>query len=342
MELPAIADLRLGVQRYAEALAALELEPGEQPLILPTADWFPDRFEADQDSLERLVARMQGYAGLEATEIEARLIGEAEGANCGTGGCGTGGCATPKAPAEGPRLMAKESGGYLIEMPAKALGHSIAFTASLSRMLGQIRLLEAGHAKTDAVLGEMAATGLGFGVLLLEASHLYSKGCGGPSVGSATALGCADLALPFALFVAAEGHKLRPALAELAVTQRTVVDEAWALVQSNRALVERLKTSPERVARGDFKLSEAKSWLSRLFGGEKKKPKGDVNLRAIEALERGESLDEVASLLSAEPAERKASSGQSSAKNDELKALVDEALAELRSEPNENGRSAAE
>jgi len=342
MELPAIADLRLGVQRYAEALAALELTPGEQPLLLPTADWFPDRFNGDQDSFERLVARMQGYAGLEAVEIEARVIGEVEAANCGTGGCGTGGCATPKAEVESPRLMVNEGGGYRIEMPAKALGHSIAFTASLARMLGQIRLLEAGHAKTDAVLGELAATGLGFGVLLLEASHLYSKSCGGPSIGKATALGCADLALPFALFVAAEGHKLRPALAELAVTQRAVVDEAWALAQSNRALVERLKKDPERVARGDFKLGEARSWLSRLFGGEKKRAKGDVNIEAFEALERGESLDEVASMLGAEPARTKSNARPADAKNDELKALVDEALAELRSEPNETGRTAAE
>jgi hypothetical protein len=343
MDLPAIAELRLGVQRYAEALAALELSSGEQPLLLPTSDWFPDRFSADQDSFERLVARMQGYAGLEAVELEARLIGEVEGANCGTGGCGSGGCATPKAELEAPRLALLEGGGYRLEMPAKALGHSIAFTASIARMLGQIRLFEAGHARPDPALAELAATALGFGVLLLEASHLYSKGCGGPNVGKATALGCGDLALPFALFVATEGHKLRPALAELAVTQRAVVDEAWALAQSNRALVERLKSAPERVARGDFKLGEARSWILRLFGGEKKRAKGDRNLEAFEALERGDNLDEVASLLGAEPARRAAGAPQGKPKkDDELKALVDEALAELRAEPNENGRAAAE
>lgn len=341
MELPAIADLRVGVQRYAEALATLELSIGEQPLLLPTSSWFPDRFEADQDSLERLVARMQGYAGLEAVEIEARLLGEVEGASCGTGGCGTGGCATPKVDVEGPRLTLLERGKYRLEMPAKALGHSIAFTATIARMLGQIRLVEAGHEAADPALAELAATALGFGVLLLEASHLYSKSCGGPNVGKATALSCTDLALPFALFVATEGHKLRPALAELAVTQRALVDEAWSLAQSNRSLVERLKSAPERVARGEFKLGEARSWLSRLFGGEKKRP-GDPNLAALEALERGDNLDEVASLLGAEPARVKAEPGKAKPEQDELKALVDEALAELRAEPGDPARSAAE
>jgi hypothetical protein len=225
-------------------------------------------------------------------------------------------------------------------MPAKALSHAIAFTASIARMLGQVRLLEAGHENPAPALGELAATGLGFGVLLLEASHLYSKGCGGPSVGKATALSCAELALPFALFVAAEGHKMRPALAQLAVTQRAVVDEAWAMAESNRGLVERLKTAPERVARGDFKLGEAKSWLSRLFGGGKKQAKGD--LAALEALERGASVDEVASLLGAGPVSTATSSAPSKPENDELKALVDEALAELRGEQSANERAAAE
>jgi hypothetical protein len=352
MELPAPSELRVVVQRYAEVLAALELTPGEQPLVLPTADWFPDAFEGDQNSLEGLVARMQGYAGLEAVDVEVELMGESAGANCGTSGCGTGGCATPKAQAETPRLLVGER-VFRIEMPAQALGHSIAFTASIARMLGQIRLIHAGRPQLDPVLSELSATGLGFGVLLLEASHLYSKSCGGPSVGKATALSCAQLALPFALFVASEGHKLRPALAQLAVTQRAVVDEAWAVVKSNGALVERLKASPERIAKGDFKLGEARSWLARLFSGEQRKPAQNPELAALEALERGDDLDDIASLLGAQPvpsaagarpvAPRDALPRQTPpAKTDDVRALVDEALAELRGEPTANGRAAAE
>ncbi|HWA72822.1 MAG TPA: hypothetical protein VG937_10825 [Polyangiaceae bacterium] len=343
MELPPITELRHATQLYAQALSALELSPGEQPLVLPNADWFPDRFSADQDSLERLVARMQGYAGLEAAEIDVTLMGDFAEAGCDSGGCGTGACSTPKAELLAPRLSSFGNGRYGIEMPAKALGHSIAFTASIARMLGQVRLLEAGHESADPALGELSAVGLGFGVLLLEASHLYAKGCGGPSIGKATALGCNQLALPFALFVATEGHKMRPALAELAVTQRAVVDEAWALVQSNRALIERLKTDPERVARGDFKLGEARSWLSRLFSGngEQRAKSADRDLAALEALERGESLDEVASLLGAEPTRESSASKRTTApEKDDLRSLVDEALSELRGDPNQ--RTAAE
>ncbi len=332
MELSDPARLSLVVRRYAEALASLELEPGQQPLVLPTGEWFPDEFKHDQESLERLVARMQGYAGLEEVDIEVGLSGIPKASGCGTGGCGTGACGTEKAPAEAPRLS-KTDGGYSLEMPGSALSHPIAFTAAIARMLGCIRLLEAGIAEPDAALSELAAVGLGFGVLLLEASHLYSKSCGGPSVGTATALPLADLALPFALFLASEGHKPRRATGELAVTQRAVLDEAWALATSNRTLVQRLRETPERVARGDFSLGETRSWFSRLFSSNKPPKARDIESAALAALERGEDIDSVAALLEGgAKAERTSKNPSDSRANDDVQSLVDEALAELRSE----------
>jgi hypothetical protein len=296
MELSAPARLSLLVRRYGEALASLELTPGEQPLVLPTAEWFPDKFTQDQESMERLLARMQGYAGLEAVDIDVTLSGAVDKASCGTGGCGTGGCGTEKPAVQAPELSVRP-GGYSIFMPATALGHPIAFTASLARMLGCVRLLESGHVEPDAAISELGAVGLGFGVLLLEASHIYSKSCGGPSVGRASVLTLGDLALPFALFLASEGHKPRRALAELATTQRAVLDEAWALASSNRTLVERLRKTPERVAKGDFSLTETRSWFSRLFAGKSDAKPRDAEAAALEALERGDDLDAVAALL---------------------------------------------
>lgn len=325
MELPPIPRLREVVERYAEALEALELETGEQPLLLPNAEWFPDRFTGDEESLGLLTARMQGYAGLESLDIETRVGGEASGEACGSGGCGTGGCSTPKVPLVAPRLIA-EGGRYAIEMPAQSLGHSLGLTASLARMLGQIRLLETGESSVDGPHGELAATALGFGVILLEASHIYAKSCGGPSVGRATALGPAELALPFALSVALDGHKLRPALAELSLTQRGLVEEAWSLVESNRDLVEKLRRSPGRVASGDFRLGEARSWLSRLFSGKKRTK--DVDEAALEALLGGENLDAVAAHYEQSPA--KAARTTAPKPDDDIRALVDEALDELR------------
>jgi hypothetical protein len=341
MELSEPARISLVVKRYAEALTALELTPGEQPLVLPTAEWFPDEFTQDQESLERLLARMQGYAGLEAVDIDVSLSGAVQSSACGTGGCGSGACGTEKAPTEAPRLQARD-GGYSISMPAQALAHPIAFTASIARMLGCVRLIESGVAEPDAASSELAAVAMGFGVLLLEASYLYSKSCGGPSVGSATALPLGDLAMPFALFLLSEGHKPRRAMSELATTQRAVVDEAWALASSNKALVQHLRERPERVARGDFSLSEARSWFSRLFSaGRAKKPR-DAEAAALSALERGEDLDSVAALLGNEAAGgRKASGGDARRRDDDVQSLVDEALAELNSVRNQ-GPSAAE
>ncbi|MFZ5893863.1 MAG: hypothetical protein ACOY0T_22570 [Myxococcota bacterium] len=339
MELSAPARLDEVVRRYGEVLSRLKLEKGEQPLVLPTAEWFPDKFTQDQESLERLLARMQGYAGLESIDIDIVLSGEAERAGCGTGGCGSGACGTEKpAVAEAPQLLAR-AGGYSISMPGQALSHPIAFTASLARMLGSVRLVEAGYEATDVASSELAAVAMGFGVLLLEASYLYSKSCGGPSVGRATALTLGDLALPFALFLASEGHKSRRAMAELATTQRAVLDEAIALASSNRTLVHDLRERPARVAEGHFTLSEGSSWFSRLFASKKKAPR-DAQAAALEALERGDDIDSVAALLESEQAKSSAPARAKSQRNDDVSNLVDEALAELRTERTGAGSAA--
>ncbi|MGC4095072.1 MAG: hypothetical protein QM756_45565 [Polyangiaceae bacterium] len=343
MQLSEPARLSILVKHYADVLSALELEPGEQPLILPTAEWFPDTFTHDQESLERLLARMQGYAGLEAVDIEVTLNGVADKASCGTGGCGSGGCGTSSAKpsSDAPQLALREGGGYTIGMPAQSLSHPIAFTASLARMLGCVRLREAGGSEPDAAHSELAAVALGFGVLMMEASFLYSKSCGGPSVGRACALTLGDLALPFALFVASEGHKPRRALSELATTQRAVFDEAWELASANPTLVERLRTKPERVAQGDFSLSEERSWLSRLFGGKKPSRPRNTEEAALQALERGDDLDSVAALFGGEPKAPTAARTPKRASDDDVSGLVDEALAELNRERNA-AESAAE
>jgi hypothetical protein len=223
-------------------------------------------------------------------------------------------------------------------MPAQSLSHPIAFTASIARLLGGARLLRTGRTEADGALAELSATALGFGVLLLEASYLYQKSCGGPSVGSATALSLPELSVPFGLFLAYEGKKLGPAQAELSVTQRAVMDEAWALVRSNRSLVERLKRHPQRVSSGDFSLDSATSWLVRLFGKKTPKSQADSALEALEALDRGETLEHVATLLgNVEPTHKRERPRPTD--DEDLRSLVDEALAEMRGS---NERSAAE
>ena len=331
MELPDPSILELVVQRYAGVIETLALDPGEQPLVLPTGEWFPDRFLGDQASFEGLVARMQGYAGLEEAEIEAVLTGEIPGGgSCSTGGsCGCGPSATSAPASDTPRLVALDA-GFRIEMPGQALKHPIAFTATVASLLGSARLMLAGDRSGDPLRAELAATALGFGVLLFEASHIYSKGCSGPSVGRATALGAGELCVPLALFIAYEGHKLRSALGQLAPTQRELLNEAWALVDSNRALVADLRNRPERVKSGRVELTRARSWLARLFSGKSQKKGKDANELALSALERGESLDNVAALLESEAPAHASRPGTPKKPKDDLGALVDEALAELR------------
>src|SRR5688572_24604642 len=102
------AAFRALAQRYARLVDELELEQGEPLLVLPNAEYFPDRFTGDAASVEQLTARMQGYAGLEHLEIQTKLVGEpapAKAGGCGTSACGAPGCAPAEADgATGPRV----------------------------------------------------------------------------------------------------------------------------------------------------------------------------------------------------------------------------------------------
>jgi len=289
------------VEPYAATLETLELTAGEPLLVLPNAEFFPDRFTGDAASVERLVARMQGYAGLEAVTIDVELAGEAPSnaaSGCGTGGCGTGACATPEVTSSASRLE-RSPERWLMRVPAAELADPIVLTARVATSLGAVALAERGsEAAADTFGAELAAVALGFGVLLLEASYLYKKSCGGPSVSSATAFGCRELALLFALSVAREKQSLRAALGELGTTQRAVVKDAAVFVAECPTLVRRLRESPARVARGDYQLQDGGSLLSKLFGRRTRPRTNEERLDdALAALERGASLEEVERLV---------------------------------------------
>jgi hypothetical protein len=297
-------------------------------VILPNGEWFPDKFSGDRESVERLLCRMQGYAGLEDTEIELAFAGEEpEGGACSpgkSGSCGTG-CGAPSTTSEGAAI-ARTSEGYVVQLPQGLVTHAIGLTSTLARMLGAIRLAESGAERADGADAELAAVALGFGVLLLEGSYLYSKSCGGPSVGKLTELGCGQLSWAFALFLSSEGHAPGAARRELSVTQQASLDEALALARSNKKLVERLKRDPEKVEAGHFELSPARSWLASVLGLGAKKP-ADAETAALEALERGEDVEQIAALFERTPAQPKPKPERP---RDDVADLVDEALREMR------------
>lgn len=296
--------VRALAKRYAAVVDELELEAGEPLLVLPNAEFFPDRFTGDEASLGLLAARIQGYAGLEDVRIDTRLSGaaspKADGGSCGTGGCGSGACATgPETTESAEPRLARTADGYVVNVPASELGHSIVLTARLATAFGAIALAERREEGDAGDPGdaELSAVALGFGVLLLEASYLYAKSCGGPSVQCATSVGLDELSVVFALSAAREKHDLGDALAELGTTQRALVKSAWAVVSESPGLVELLRTSPLRAARGDFRLRDGRSLLSRLFQRTRPKTEDERLTDALGALENGASVDEVAEML---------------------------------------------
>jgi hypothetical protein len=327
---------------YARLVLGLGLAQGEPLLILPSSEFFPDRFTGNQASVEGLCARIQGYAGLEDVRIEALVVGEAsveQASGCGPSGCGSGACATPNTDASGPRVE-RAADHWLLRVPANELSSSIVLTSRLATSLGAVALVErhprGADLAADPVQSELAATALGFGVLLLEASYLYAKSCGGPSVQRATALGCDELAVLLAFSLAREEHSAKAALGELGTTQRALLREALALVEESPGLVRLLQEHPERVARGDFRLRDRGSLWSRWFGKKPARPAAaDREALALRALERGASVDELAELVGAsdDRAPHKAAKPRAAgatAEDAELRSLVDEALREAQ------------
>ena len=315
--------VRAVVQRYARLIQRLGPELGERPLVLPTEKFFPDTFKADAKSLRRLVKRMQEHAGMADIPVKPVLI-DAEGEEHahGGGGCGTGGCAVPKgANTESPTRLVDDGDGWRLQLQEAELRHPVALTATVARALAYVFLMETKNEgdSIDEPLElsvDLTAVALGFGELMLEGSHIYSKSCGGPSVAKLTALGPAELSIACVLFTARGEHSARALAKELPPTQREAFDDARALLERNSALLRALKESPERLAEGDFDLAKDKPLFGGLFG--MKKHDDDLSLAELEAM------------LQTAPQPKKAAKKDRA--TDELASLVDEALRETRAE----------
>jgi hypothetical protein len=127
---------------------------------------------------------------------------------------------------------------------------------------------------------------------------------------------------------------MKDALAELGATQRAAVREAWTFLEESPGLVALLKENPERVARGNFSLRDGGSFFSKLFGRAKRPAAPSDSEReaaALSALERGASVEELEDLIG--PHLPKARDARPKSEADaELRALVDEALADRNAE----------
>jgi hypothetical protein len=308
------------VQGYARVIDRFGEKIGARPMVLPTGDFFPDAFTGDQQSVQALFARMKEHAGLGDLAISVNVVGGGGHAGHG-GGCG-GSCACDsdgggEPPAQ--RLVRDENGWHLTVLGNEVRAPEV-LTTHMARGLAVAFLAEAsdGAAPSPAMI-DLAAVALGFGALLLEGSYVYRKSCGGPSIAHFTVLGTEDLAIAFALFAALGGHPPSRAQRELGPTQRAAVGEAWAWVDSNRDLADRLKRTPGRVAAGDFEICETRPWLvRRLF-----KPKRSRKAGGAGGSGSDDSLEAFEAALAGAPV--RAKTKPVDPKLDEIKKLVDEA-----------------
>ncbi len=322
MELPN-TDVRRGlVSAYAlvaERLALLDA-PSARPLVLPNGDYFPDLFTGDEASVQRLLDRLLAHAGLSDMAVVAQFWGLGEDdASCGTGACGSCG-PTPAEPESVERLVDAGDFWQVNVLPAETQ-QPVALSSALCRAVALAVLREADHPPTNLELDlavDLTAVALGFGVLLLEGSHMYRKSCGGPSIGRVTALGPSELALVLALSALVNEQPLRKVSKHLSPTQQEAFAEAKAWADSNPALGPLLRQHPERAIRGEFELREPASWLGRWLGNKAQRTPRAETAGTIEELEA--ALQSAARPLPApKPPDPKL---------EEIRRLVDEALSE--------------
>jgi hypothetical protein len=261
MTLPSETVLRNLVARYARILAAHGEAFEGAELVTPTGAHFPDHFARDQKSLERLITRVASYTPLgEDVPLSFVLVeDETDDGHC------TSGCSKPAARIDGVQRI---EDGYRVAIPVTELGNATRLVCAIARGLSAAVLAEAGEEIAPREIGlesEIIAVASGFGVVMLEGSHVYTKSCGGPAIHRGTTLATEELATLLAFFCAHADLPARAARKHLGATQAEAFDEAWTFVQNNDAIVKKLREAPELLEGGAFTFETKRGLLSRLF-----------------------------------------------------------------------------
>ncbi len=342
MDLPIESNIRWLVRRYASLLARDGRTDSAGKLVLPTGDFFPDEFDGDIGSVNLLFWRLQQHASLTDIDVELRLVDDrdptASGGSCSTGGCSSTGCGPGGAKERSlSQVVQLGDGGYRVDVRLSDTRTPMSLTSALATSLAHLFVLETGGfdgwpEQEWMPTCETAAVMLGFGVLLANASYQYAKGCHGASIDQATALPVNEVTLALALFIAVHDYQGNRFLSHLDPTQRDAFAESKDWVASNAKLVKRIKRDPGAVAADDhLAFEDSRSWLARVFGfGLKKKRSGPQDLL---------DEDNIAALEASITTKRGAgsTSAPKDARHQEIAALVDESLAEIRSTQREEG-----
>ncbi len=324
MELPADAHLTDLITRQARLHVALGSEFGKRPLVLPNGQFFPDRFEQSRAGAARLVARMQLHAGMQDIPIVPQILDESAAANATS--CSSGACA-PAPNLQQPRLNLDDD-VWTLNLGLAELAHPVGLTTLVARALSAVFLEETlpdgqRPAEPFGITQDLVGVNLGFGALLLEGSHIYSKSCGGPQIAQLTSLNTRDLGVMTALFAQCHGLPIKPALKVLSATQRSALKLGRDWAKANTHLSKTLTVDPELLLTSAFELEPpAPSLLAFLD----RRSKDDQRLE--EALLLAGPGD--ASHTPAASSRRNTST--TSRDDDDLRALVESSLAELRSE----------
>ena len=321
MELPNREIRQALVAAYAEVVASLGLLSTERALVLPNGEFFPDVFTADEASVQRMLDRLLEHAGLSDMALVARFWGGQSAASCGTGACGSCGPTQAEPESESVQRLVDAGEHWQVNVLPAEVASPVALGSALCHAVALAVLREADTPPQGLPLElavDLTAVALGYGVLLLEGSHIYRKSCGGPSIARATALGPSEVSLVLALSAAVSEQSLRKVGKHLSATQQEAFAEAMAWADSNPALVQSLRADPARIARGGFTLKEPSSWLGRWLGSK---------LKRAPSLESATTIEELEAALQDAPRALRALKPRDP-KLDEIRRLVDEALSE--------------
>lgn len=278
--LPGLAD---ATSVYAELTIGLGEYLAGATLVLPDNEHFPDAVDASPEGVHTLFERVLTYTPVpSATRFVLQFLApdddDAGGASCSSGACG------PKAGASSPWLLSREplvadaDDTWHLTVHVQDVRNPIRLMSQLSRLAGDLLLAQADLAADGApferaVRAEVAAVACGLGPLLLAASHMAVKGCGGVRIYEGTALPTHALAALTVLFAERHGEQagLRRAAGLMQVTAREALHDARAFFAKRPAFVEQLRSTPEAVAfHCDFGAEEG--LLQRLFGGKTRAP----------------------------------------------------------------------
>jgi len=270
MDLPCDDVLRGIVRAYARLRADHGEAIGTPPLVTPTAEFFPDRFDGDAPSVARLLRRMIALAPVaDDLQIEIALLAPDEAR--GAGGCGSLACRSPGGgPAVG-RDVEDAGDGYRVFVSAADVAQPVLLATSLARSLGAVVLREAGEepADVDEATSEIAAGACGLGLLILNGAAVWGKSCSGLRMAQGTALSVEESAVLLALFLAVHGLRASQARGHLGTTQREALDLAVAWVESNPLLVESLRDRPSLLAEGAVTIEPLLGILGRWLNRRK-------------------------------------------------------------------------